>query len=57
MRLYNVEIEGIDPRDAPDYSDAFISYAEHKNGEPLSDDELDIINSDDIYDYIVSYIY
>lgn len=46
MNIFNVEIENIDTRDCPDFVDAFISYAEHENGKPLTDDELDQVNED-----------
>lgn len=36
----SIEIEGIDGRDYPDFSDAFVSKANWDNGEPLSEDEL-----------------
>lgn len=39
--LESIEIDGIDHRDYPDYSDAFVSYAEWNDGTPLTDDELD----------------
>lgn len=37
----SIEIEDIDTRDHPDYSDAFIAYAEYTNGKKLSDTELE----------------
>lgn len=43
-KLINIEIDGVDTRDYPDLCDAFISYAEHADGEPLTDDEIDILN-------------
>jgi len=36
----SIEIDGIDGRDYPDFSDAFVSKANWDNGEPLSEDEL-----------------
>ena len=48
----SIEIEGIDGRDYPDFSDAFVSMAEWDNGEPLSEDELNELqdqHSDLIY--------
>ncbi len=55
--LINVEFEGINHSDAHDYSDAYISYAEKENGEPLTEEELDAIPSDVAYDYLISYLY
>ncbi len=43
-QLNNVELEGINLKDAPDFVDAFVSYAELK-GRPLTDEELDEVNA------------
>jgi len=39
--VVNVEIDGVDMRDYPDFCDAYFSYAEYADGVKLSDDELD----------------
>lgn len=52
MDLATVEIEDIDMRDYPDFSDAFIAYAEDEKGNPLSDEVIDHIN--DEYYYLAS---
>ncbi len=44
MKYKNIEIEGADFSDHPDYVDAYVSYAEHQNGDVLSDMELDALN-------------
>jgi hypothetical protein len=36
----SIEIDGIDGRDYPDFSDAFVSKANWDDGTPLSEDEL-----------------
>lgn len=36
----SIEIDGIDTEDYPDFSDAYIAYAEFEDGTPLSEDEL-----------------
>ena len=41
-----IQLDGIDYSDYPDFCDAFICYAEHTDGTPLSDDELDKLNED-----------
>jgi hypothetical protein len=46
MQYLNIEFVGIDHSDYPDFCDAFICYAEHDDGEPLTDDELDLLNDD-----------
>ena len=51
----SIEIEGIDGRDYPDFSDAFVSAANWDNGEPLSEDELNELqdqHSDLVYQII-----
>ena len=44
MKIFNAEIDGVDTRDAPDFCDAFVSYAEHEDGTPLTQKELDDLN-------------
>ena len=47
MRKYlNAEFDDVDHGDYPDFCDAFITYAEHVDGTPLTDDELDALNED-----------
>ena len=37
----SIEVDGVDPRDYPDFCDSYFSYAEYVDtGEPLDDDEL-----------------
>ncbi len=51
-KVVNVEIDGVDTADYPDFCDAYFSYAEFEDtGTPLSDDELEIL-SDKNYDII-----
>jgi len=57
MNLYNIEWDGIDYADGEDYSDAFISYAEHENGEPLTSDEIDSLDSDLVYELLMEHLY
>ena len=44
-KITDVEVEGIHTWDAPDFVDAYISYANY-DGEPMTDDQLDTINAD-----------
>lgn len=37
----SLEVDGVDTRDHPDYTDAYFSHAEYTDGTPLSDKELD----------------
>jgi hypothetical protein len=41
VNVNSIEMDGIDPRDRPDFSDAYFSYAEFTDGTPLSDEELE----------------
>lgn len=44
-KLENVEVEGIDTNDYPDFCDAYISYAEI-DGVELTEDQLEEVNED-----------
>ena len=46
MEYQNIEFDGVSGSDYPDFCDAFICYAEHEDGTPLTDDELDKLNDD-----------
>ena len=58
MKLSNVQFEDIDHKDAPDFVDAFVSYAE-EDGEPLTEAELEELNedSDRVYELLMDYLY
>lgn len=47
-KIDNVEIEGIDHRDHPDYCDAYIVSADY-DGRPMTDDELEALCEDADY--------
>ena len=49
-KIENLEVEGIDPSDYPDFCDAYISYAEI-DGKPASDEEMDELNEDSSFVY------
>ena len=44
--LNNVQVEGVDMADYPDFVDAYISYAEDANGNELSDEQLEKLTED-----------
>ena len=44
-KIDNIEIDGIDTKDYPDFCDAYISSADY-DGKPMTDEQLDIINED-----------
>jgi len=58
-KIDNVEIDGIDTSDYPDFCDAYISSADY-NGAEMTDDELDTLNdeySDFVYDKVMESIF
>lgn len=57
-KITNIEVDGIDTRDYPDFCDAFIAYAEIY-GREATDKELDEINdsSDFVYDAVCNHLY
>ena len=40
-RVVDLEVDGVDGRDYPDFADAYFSYACYEDGTPLTDEELD----------------
>lgn len=52
MELKNVELDGINGGDYPDFCDAYVTYAEHPDGTPLTDKELDDIPRDVIHELV-----
>jgi hypothetical protein len=42
--LICIQVDDINTSDYPDLCDAFISYAEHADGTPLTENELDYLN-------------
>ncbi len=58
-KLENIEVDGIDTRDYPDFVDAFISYAE-MDGVELTDEQLDELNDNYpelIYDCVINHLF
>jgi hypothetical protein len=58
-KIENLEVDGIDTRDYPDFVDAFISYAEI-DGEPLTDEQLyELTNEypDLVYDLVINKLF
>ena len=45
MNIKNIEIQGIDPSDYPDFCDAYISYAEI-DGREATEEELQELSDD-----------
>jgi len=42
-KIENVEVDGIDTKDYPDFCDAFIASADY-DGQPMTDKQLDELN-------------
>ena len=42
----SLEFEDIDPKDYPEFVDAYVSYAEYEDGSALTDDELEKLDTD-----------
>jgi hypothetical protein len=59
VKGYNVEVEGIDTKDFPDFCDAYIAYAEHEDGTVFTDDELEILNDnkDFVWDAVMKKLF
>lgn len=57
-KLSCIEIEDIDYKDAPDFCDAYISYAEC-DGVPLTEMELDELNEDAdfVHEQVMEYLH
>ena len=49
-KITEVEVEGINTKDYPDFVDAFISFCLYK-GVPATESELDLINEDSDFRY------
>lgn len=57
-KISNIEVDGIDMNDYPDFCDSFIACAIY-DGRAMTDEELDILNddSDFVYDAILEFIF
>ena len=56
--IEDVTFDGIDFRDAPDFSDAYIDSASY-DGREMTEEELDLLNEDDtfVYDELQNHLY
>ena len=57
-QVEDIEIDGIDTRDYPDFCDAFILEATYK-GREMTDEELEALNedSDFVYEQVMEHLY
>lgn len=57
-RISNVEFEGIDYKDAPDFCDAYIVYAEYDGIEMTDEQYNELGNDSDLcYELLMKHIY
>ena len=49
-KIDNIEIDGINTKDYPDFCDAYIVSADY-DGKPMTDEQLDKINDDGQFQY------
>ena len=56
-KIDNIEIDGIDTKDYPDFCDAYICSADY-DGVPMTDEQLDELNEDGdyVYEHIMDYL-
>jgi len=54
----NIEVDGIDTKDYPDFSDAFIASADY-DGKPMTDEQLEELNeySDFVYESVQNHMF
>ena len=57
-KIDNVEVDGIDTKDAPDFCDAYIVSADY-DGRPMTDEEIDLLNDDGdfVYNAVLKWLY
>lgn len=58
QNVSNLEFDGIDHKDYPDYSDAYIASADYE-GQPMTDEQLDELNDnrDFVYECLMDYLF
>jgi len=56
-KIDNIEVDGIDTKDYPDFCDAYIVSADY-DGLPMTDEQLDELNEDGdyVYGHIMDYL-
>jgi len=55
-KIDNIQFEGIDHSDYPDYCDAFICSADY-DGEPMTDEQLQSIDPDWMYEKLLDHLF
>lgn len=59
LKIVNIEIDGIDYNDSPDFVDAFIASANYEDGTELTEEDLEVLNEDRsfVYECVINRIY
>jgi hypothetical protein len=58
-KIDNIEVDGIEHKDYPDYCDSYISSADY-DGEPMTEEQIDDLNNNEsqfVYDSVISHIF
>ena len=57
-KISDIEFDGIDPKDYPDFCDAFIISANY-DGEPMTEEQLEEVNKDGnfVYESLMKHLY
>ena len=57
-KVDNIEFDGVDYKDYPDFTDAFICSADY-DGKPMTEDQLDELNDHDdfVYNELINQIF
>jgi len=57
-KIAEIEIDGVDTSDYPDFVDAYISYAEY-DGKPMTGHQLEELNEDTdfVYDKVLEHMF
>lgn len=55
--MKNVQLENVFTWDYPDFADAFVSYAEHDDGTPYTQEELEAIDGETIHELVFAHLY
>ena len=54
-KIDNIEFDGIDHKDYPEYSDAYIVYADY-DGKPMTEEQIESLSSDFVYEKLIEYL-
>lgn len=57
MKIHNAYVTNIEGADAPDFCNAYVESAEHEDGTPFTDEELQAIDPDTTYDLLMGQLY